>query len=116
MHHFVKSEISTFSNELNSFLETNIEGATFSINRIEDKIAVCENRENKKLEEYFSDDEVVQAVIGLSDEEKDILLLTILGGYTAEEVGKMYGKTDNNIRVMICNAKKKIKRDYKGGV
>ena len=43
------TEISTFSNELNSFLETNIEGATFSINRIEDKIAVCENRENKKM-------------------------------------------------------------------
>lgn len=75
-----------------------------------------ENRENKKLEEYFSDDEVVQAVIGLSDEEKNILLLTILGGYTAEEVGKMYDKTANNIRVMICNAKKKIKKDYKGGV
>ena len=30
-----------------------------------------ENRENKKLEEYFSDDEVVQAVIVLSNEEKE---------------------------------------------
>lgn len=74
-----------------------------------------ENRENEKLEEYFSDDKVVQAVIGLSDEEKDILLLTILGGYTAEEVGKMYDKTANNIGEMICNAKKKIRKDYKGG-
>lgn len=75
-----------------------------------------ENRENKKLEEYFSDDEVVQAVIGLSDEEKDILVRTIVEGYTAVEVGNMYDKTDNNIRVMIHNAKNKIKKRYKGGV
>ena len=41
--------ISDFSNELNTFLETNIDGATFTIDRIEGEIAICENRENKKM-------------------------------------------------------------------
>lgn len=41
--------ISNFSNELNTFLETNIDGATFTIDRIEGEIAICENRENKKM-------------------------------------------------------------------
>lgn len=41
--------ISNFSNELNTFLETNIDGATFTIDRIEGEIAICENRKNKKM-------------------------------------------------------------------
>lgn len=41
--------ISDFSNELNTFLENNIEGATFTIDKIEDEIAICENRNSKKM-------------------------------------------------------------------
>ena len=41
--------ISNFSSELSTFLETNIEGATFTIDKIENDVAVCENRENKKI-------------------------------------------------------------------
>lgn len=74
-----------------------------------------ENRKDKKLEEYFSDDKMVQAVTNLSEQEKDMLLLTILGGYSAEHIGKIYGKTANNVRVIVHNAKNKIKKSYKGG-
>lgn len=41
--------ISEFSNELNTFLKNNIEGATFTIDKIENDIAVCENRETKEM-------------------------------------------------------------------
>lgn len=70
---------------------------------------------SKRLEEYFSDDRVVQAVLNLSEQEKDMLLLTILGGYSAEHIGEIYGKSANNVRVIIHNAKNKIKKNFKEG-
>lgn len=44
-----------------------------------------------------------------------MLLLTILGGYSAEHIGEIYGKSSNNVRVIIHNAKNKIKKNFKGG-
>lgn len=41
--------ISDFSNELNTFLKNVIEGATFTIDKIENEIATCENRETKEM-------------------------------------------------------------------
>lgn len=41
--------ISDFSDELNTFLQNNVEGATFTIDHIEDEIAICENRDSKKM-------------------------------------------------------------------
>ena len=41
--------ISDFSNELTIFLKNNIEGATFTIDKIEGEIAVCENRTTKEI-------------------------------------------------------------------
>lgn len=41
--------ISDFSNELTIFLKNNIEGAIFTIDKIEGEIAVCENRTTKEI-------------------------------------------------------------------
>lgn len=72
-----------------------------------------ENREQRKLEEYFSNDKVVQAVKELSEEEKEILILSILDEYTSDEIGKMYNKSGSTIRVIIHNAKQKIRKKRK---
>ena len=41
--------ISNFTQELNTFLENHIEGETFTIDKIENNIAVCENRRTKEF-------------------------------------------------------------------
>lgn len=41
--------ISDFSNELNTFLENHVEGSSFTISHIEGEIAICENRDSKKM-------------------------------------------------------------------
>lgn len=41
--------ISDFSEELNTFLENHIDGETFTIDRIENNVAICENRNTKKF-------------------------------------------------------------------
>lgn len=117
---YAKKELASKMREISlDYISENLNNDETALLSYEDNCAFFdfneENRKDKKLEEYFSSDKVVQAVIGLSDEEKDMLLLTILGGYTAEEVGRIYNKTANNVRVIICNAKKKIKKSYKGG-
>lgn len=67
-----------------------------SIEYISEKLNNCavfgfneQDVKSKKLEEYFSDDRVVQSVLNLSEQEKDMLLLTIFCGYSAEHIGEI---------------------------
>lgn len=41
--------ITDFSKELNSFLKNNIEGSTFTVDKIENEIATCENRTTREM-------------------------------------------------------------------
>ena len=43
------SKISEFANELNTFLDNTLEGDLFTIDKIENDVAICENRRTRKL-------------------------------------------------------------------
>lgn len=43
------NDISSFTDELNTFLENTLEGATFTVDKIEGEIATCENRQTRKM-------------------------------------------------------------------
>lgn len=73
-----------------------------------------ENTENSKLEDYFSDYQVVKAVKKLTEVEKELLILNILKGYNSVELAKIYNKSEGRIRQMLIKAKNKIKTNYKG--
>lgn len=72
-----------------------------------------EIKEKRKLEEYFSDEDIVKAVKELSEEEKEILILSILYQYTSDEIGEMYNKAGSTIRGIIHSTKKKLRKKRK---
>lgn len=44
-----KTDINNFINELSEFLENNIDGDLFTVDKIENEVALLENRRTKKL-------------------------------------------------------------------
>ena len=54
-------------------------------------------------------------ISGLSDEEKLILTLFYVSGYTTKEIGKILKKNDNTIRTKMLRAKDKLRKRIEGG-
>ena len=50
------------------------------------------------------------AMTQLRDDEKEIILLAVCGGYTSAEIGKQVGKSDGTVRSILSRGLKKLKK------
>ena len=65
-----------------------------------------------KIEELFEDEKLSKIIAALPEEQKKVLKLSILEGYTSKEIANYIGKTDSAVRHMISRTLKLIRKKY----
>lgn len=65
------------------------------------------------LEDNFEDEQLYKIVKSLSEEQKEILTLSILEEWSSKEIAKKFDKSDSRIRHIIRETIAKIKKEYK---
>lgn len=65
------------------------------------------------LEDNIEDETLYNIVKSLSEEQKEILALSILEEWTSKEIAKKFNKSDSRIRHIIKDIIAKIKKEYK---
>ena len=64
------------------------------------------------LEDNVEDEKLYNIIKNLSEEEKEILALSILEEWTSKEIGDKFAKSDSRIRHIIKNTIDKIRKKY----
>ena len=64
------------------------------------------------LEDNFEDEQLYKIVKSLSEEQKEILTLSILEEWSSKEIARKFNKSDSRIRHIIRDTIAKIKQDY----
>ena len=64
------------------------------------------------LEDNFEDEQLYKIVKSLSEEQKEILTLSILEEWSSKEIERKFNKSDRRIRHIIRDTIAKIKKDY----
>lgn len=64
------------------------------------------------LEDNFEDEQLYKIVKSLSEEQKEILTLSILEEWSSKEIARKLNKSDSRIRHIIRDTIAKIKKDY----
>ena len=64
------------------------------------------------LEDNFEDEQLYKIVKSLSEEQKEILTLSILEEWSSKEIARKFNKSDSRIRHIIRDTLAKIKKDY----
>ena len=64
------------------------------------------------LEDNVEDKKLYNIIKNLSEEEKEILALSILEEWTSKEIGDKFAKSDSRIRHIIKNTIDKIRKKY----
>lgn len=64
------------------------------------------------LEDNIEDEKLYNIIKKLSEEEKEILALSILEEWTSKEIGYKFSKSDSRIRNIIRDTIAKIKEEY----
>ncbi len=65
------------------------------------------------LEDNIEDETLYNIVKNLSEEQKEILTLSILEEWTSKEIAKKFNKSDSRIRNIIRETIARIKKEYK---
>lgn len=65
------------------------------------------------LEDNIEDETLYNIVKSLSEEQKEILTLSILEEWTSKEIAKKFNKSDSRIRHIIRETIARIKKEYK---
>jgi len=68
-----------------------------------------DDSENKKIETDFLSQKILNTLRLLPTDQQDALVLRIIQGYTNQEIGKILGKSEDNIRQLQSRAIKKIR-------
>lgn len=107
---FKKFEIRKMQNEL-------------SLNEISDKLnndetALLSFTDNYAvfslhLEDIVEDERLYNIIKNLTEQEKEILTLSILEEWTSKEIGNKFSKSDSRIRHIIKDTIDKIRKEYK---
>ena len=94
-----------------------------SLNEITDKldndetaILSCEDNYavfSLHLEDIVEDEKLYNIIKNLTEQEKEILTLSILEEWTSKEIGNKFAKSDSRIRHIIKDTIDKIKKEYK---
>lgn len=64
------------------------------------------------LEDNFEDEQLYRIVKSLSEEQKEILTLSILEEWSSKEIARKFDKSDSRIRNIIRETIAKIKKEY----
>lgn len=64
------------------------------------------------LEDNFENEQLYKIVKSLSEEQKEILTLSILEEWSSKEIARKFNKSDSRIRHIIRDTIAKIKKDY----
>lgn len=64
------------------------------------------------LEDNFEDEQLYKIVKSLSEEQKEILTLSILEEWSSKEIARKFNKSDSRIRNIIRETIEKIKKEY----
>ena len=64
------------------------------------------------LEDNFEDEQLYKIVKSLSEEQKEILTLSILEEWSSKEIARKFNQSDSRIRHIIRDSIAKIKKDY----
>lgn len=64
------------------------------------------------LEDNFEDEQLYKIVKSLSEEQKEILTLSILEEWSSKEIARKFNKSDSRIRNIIRETIAKIKKEY----
>lgn len=67
-----------------------------------------ENTLHEKFE--FENHELAEAMYSIEDEERLILSMNVLGGYTGDEIGRICGINPSTVRSKLMRTKEKLKK------
>lgn len=65
------------------------------------------------LEDIVEDEKLYRIIKNLTEQEKEILTLSILEEWTSKEIGNKFAKSDSRIRHIIKDTIDKIRKKYK---
>lgn len=65
------------------------------------------------LEDIVEDERLYNIIKNLTEQEKEILTLSILEEWTSKEIGNKFSKSDSRIRHIIKDTIDKIRKEYK---
>jgi len=106
---FKKYEVRKVKNELSiDDLCQKLNSNETALLSYEDKYAVF----SLHLEDNMQDENLYKIIKNLSEEQKEILTLSILEEWTSQEIAKKFNKSDSRIRNIIRETIAKIKNEY----
>ena len=65
------------------------------------------------LEDIVEDEKLYRIIKNLTEQEKEILTLSILEEWTSKEIGNKFAKSDSRIRHIIKDTIDKVRKKYK---
>ena len=66
-----------------------------------------------RLEDFVEDERLYNIIKNLTEQEKEILTLSIIEEWTSKEIGNRFAKSDSRIRHIIKDTINKIRKKYK---
>lgn len=66
-----------------------------------------------RLEDFVEDEKLYNIIKNLTEQEKEILALSIIEEWTSKEIGNRFAKSDSRIRHIIKDTINKIRKKYK---
>ncbi len=107
---FKKYEIKKAENELSlDVISEELNSGETALLSCEDNYAVF----SLHLEDMVEDKKLYKILKNLTEQEKEILTLSILEEWTSKEIGIKYAKSDSRIRHIIKDTIDKIRKEYK---
>ncbi len=82
------------------------------INNYQEELDVLEDEKNADINKEINFDglEVMEGFRQLSEEERLVLSLSVVSGYSSEEIARMFGTNANTVRSKAARAKAKLKQ------
>lgn len=96
----IRVTINVCKNKLKQFWKRNTSGL-FEVEEVS-----CED-------EYISDNFILQAVMHLQEQYREVIHLYYYEGYSTPQIADLIGKHETNIRLMLHRARKKLKEILK---
>ena len=67
---------------------------------------------NNQIEELFEDEKLSQIVATLTEEQKNILQMSVIDGFNSKEIANKIGKSDSGVRKTLSRTLKYIRKKY----
>lgn len=67
---------------------------------------------NNQIEELFEDEKLSRIVATLTEEQKNILQMSVIDGFNSKEIANKIGKSDSGVRKTLSRTLKYIRKKY----